>query len=51
MLHTFILPHFNVCESLASFKSLVLLYISLEIKCFYKNDNYPVLHMWFSVPG
>lgn len=47
-------PHPKVCQSLSSFKSIMLLYINLEIKfnleSYYKN-NYPELHMWFSLLG
>ena len=43
-------PHPKVCESLSSFKSIMLLYINLEIKFICKN-NYPELHMWFRVLG
>ena len=43
-------PHPKVCESLSNLKSIMLLYINLEIKFICKN-NYPDLHMWFSVLG
>ena len=43
-------PHPKGCESLSSFKSIMLLYINLEIKFICKN-NYPELHMWFGLLG